>query len=155
MLQLNNLKKLKKSRKRVGRGGDLGGTSGKGHKGQKARTGGLQKQGFEGGQMPLTRRLPKRGFNNNLFKKESDIININLLDSKFQNGELVNKDSLTQKGLIKKSSKNFIKILGKGTLGKKLIVHADFYSKSALDAIVKAGGEAKVNKELNSGSVAS
>jgi large subunit ribosomal protein L15 len=153
MLQLNNLDKLNKARKRVGRGGDKGGTSGKGHKGQKARTGGLQKMGFEGGQMPLTRRLPKRGFTN-IFKKEFSIINLADLESRFISGDLVNKESLIQKGLIKNNSVD-VKILGNGTLSKKLTVEADGFSKSAQEAIKRAGGDFKLSKELSSGSVAS
>lgn len=153
MLQLNNLSKLKKARKRVGRGGDRGGTSGKGHKGQKARTGGLQKMGFEGGQMPLTRRLPKRGFTN-IFKKEFSIVNLKDLENKFENGEIVNVKTLAEKGLVKNISVK-VKVLGNGNLSKKLTVHAAQFSKSAQEAINRAGGEFKLSKELNSGSVAS
>ncbi len=89
MAQLNNLVSSGKKRKRVGRGGSRGGTSGKGHKGQKARSGGTVRAGFEGGQMPLYRRLPKRGFTNARFKPELIIVNLDRLDKAFNDGELL------------------------------------------------------------------
>ncbi|HBS47928.1 TPA: 50S ribosomal protein L15 [Candidatus Dependentiae bacterium] len=154
-MQLNKLNKLKKDRKVVGRGGDLGGTSTRGHKGQKARSGAHVKAFFEGGQMPISRRLPKRGFVN-AFKKEVCCVNICDLELKFNSGEIVNLVSLTEKGLVKGRSKSMaIKILGKGTLSKKLVVHADMFSKSAIEAIEKSGGAVNLIKENSSGSSAS
>ncbi len=143
MFQLNKLESTSKKRKRVGRGGDLGGTSGRGHKGQSARSGGVaMKTWFEGGQMPLSRRLPKRGFNN-IFKKECQIINLKDLETRFSAGDVVNKEVLSKQGLVKGHKKFLIKILGNGELTKNLTVHADLFSKSAKEAIEKAGGKAE------------
>lgn len=141
MLQLHELEKLKKDRKRVGRGGDRGGTSGRGHKGQRARSGGKQeiKAFFEGGQMPLSRRLPRRGFTN-VFKKEFKLINLKDLEERFEANDVVTKASLREKGLLKGKTDPLVKILSNGTLTKKLTVHADKFSKSAMEAITKAGG---------------
>jgi large subunit ribosomal protein L15 len=147
MKQLSNLIRLNKKRKRVGRGGDRGGTSGKGHKGQKARSGPTLGVVFEGGQMPLTRRLPKRGFTNARFKKEVEIVNLRQLNVLFESGAKVDRESLVEKGIISQSSKALIKILGNGTLDKKLIVHADAFSGSAAQAITDKGGEVHVTKE--------
>ncbi|MEF3254284.1 MAG: 50S ribosomal protein L15 [Deferribacterales bacterium] len=133
-----------KSRKRVGRGSGsgLGTTAGKGHKGQKARSGGQTKPGFEGGQMPLTRRLPKRGFNNKRFALEFEIVNLYQLEDKFNNGEIVNKDTLVEKGLIK-GNKDGVKVLGVGDITKKLIVEVDKISSSAAKKLTDVGGEVK------------
>jgi large subunit ribosomal protein L15 len=134
-----------KEAKRLGRGigSGLGKTSGKGHKGQNARSGGGVRPGFEGGQMPLVRRLPKRGFTN-VFKKEYVLINLNDLES-FKAGETVTYEILTDKGLIKPSLNAYgIKVLGGGALTKKLSVKAAKFSKSAADAIKKAGGAVEV-----------
>jgi len=154
MLTLNNLPSLVKKRKRVGRGGKLGGTAGKGNKGQKARSGGYIRLGFEGGQMPLFRRLPKRGFNNYEFQKEIAIINIGQLNALFQDGATINKEVLVDAGLVKvrnsdKGAKNFVvKVLGNGKLSKKLTISADAFSKSAVKAIEQCGGEARLIKEM-------
>lgn len=94
---LDNLSKLVKKRKTVGRGGSRGGTCGKGHKGQKARSGGKVGAQFEGGQMPLTRRLPKRGFSNAKFKVSYKIINLDILENRFQHEDIINKESLLEK----------------------------------------------------------
>lgn len=147
MLKLENLSTLVKKRKRVGRGGDRGGTSGKGSKGQKARTSGTVGIGFEGGQMPLIRRLPKRGFNNYRFQKDVRIINLEQLDKVFEAGAIITKDVLREKNIIKGVHHFVLKVLGKGTLSKKLIVHADAFSALALDAIKKVGGEAHIIQE--------
>jgi len=142
MLQLHNLQQLKKKKKRVGRGGGRGGTSGKGHKGQRARSGGRSalKPFFEGGQMPLTRRLPRRGFTN-VFKKVYQIISLDELERTFQDGDVVNKETLRSKGIIKGKADPLIKVLANGSLSKKLTVHADALSKTASESIAKAGGE--------------
>ncbi|MCX5922243.1 MAG: 50S ribosomal protein L15, partial [Candidatus Dependentiae bacterium] len=124
-MQLNNLSPLVKKRKRVGRGGKLGGTSGKGHKGQKARSGGYVRIGFEGGQMPLFRRLPKRGFNNFNFKDNFVIVNLEQIENGFDAGAIVNKEALVEKGIIKahKGKKGLmLKVLGHGELSKKLTI---------------------------------
>jgi len=147
MFQLNNLAPIVKKRKRVGRGGKLGGTSGKGHKGQKARSGGYIRVGFEGGQMPLFRRLPKRGFNNYNFQDEVVIVNLQQLEKSFDADSQVTKEALLEKGLIKSCKKALLKVLGTGKLSKKLIIHADSFSKSAIKAIEDCGGEAHVTKE--------
>ena len=141
MLQLHNLESLKKKRKRVGRGGSRGGTAGRGHKGQRARSGGPSelKPFFEGGQMPLSRRLPRRGFTN-IFKKEYVLIGLKDLELRFDVGAVVTKAALREKGLIQGRKEPLVKILSNGTLTKQLTVHADAFSKSAIEAITKAGG---------------
>ncbi|MDD3400293.1 MAG: 50S ribosomal protein L15 [Eubacteriales bacterium] len=133
----------KKAPKRVGRGtgSGLGKTSAKGHKGQKARSG-SKKNGFEGGQMPLARRLPKRGFYNR-FAKIYTIINISDLEE-LDNGTEVNAEMLKGLGMISKIEKDGLKVLGGGELTKKLVVKAAKFSKSAEDAIQKAGGTVEV-----------
>ncbi len=143
MLQLNNLTKLTKKRKRVGRGGSRGGTSGKGHKGQRARTSGNAPARFEGGQMPMSRRIPKRGFTNYLFKKEFELITLEQLQEHFNDGQTVTKEMLLQvSGCGKKSV--LIKILADGSLEKKLTIEADACSVSAKAAIERVGGAVKL-----------
>lgn len=146
MFQLNNLVKLQKKRKRVGRGGCKGGTSGKGHKGQKARSGGYVARGFEGGQMPLSRRLPKRGFNNTNFKKEFELVSLEQLDKAFNNDDVVTKDLLIERGIIKGKRNSLLKVLGGFKLSKKLIVSADAFSGSAMEMINNLGGSAKLTQ---------
>lgn len=147
MSTLSKLKSAGKSRKVIGRGGDRGGTSGKGHKGQKARSGGKVSSLFEGGQMPLTRRLPKRGFNNTRFKVAYDIISICDLNKEFESGSEVTKEALISKGLLKNKTKAPLKILGTGDLDKKLVVFAEAFSKSAEEKITSKGGEVRKIKE--------
>ena len=132
----------KKERKRVGRGmgSGHGKTSTRGHKGQHAGTGFSQKRGFEGGQMPLHRRLPKRGFTN-IFKKKFAIVNLGRLEK--LEGDTFNADRLIELGVIHKIGDG-LKILGTGTLTRKIAVEAHQFSKSALDKIQKAGGTAQV-----------
>ena len=133
-----------KNRKRVGRGqgSGTGKTSGRGEKGQNARSGGGVRVGFEGGQTPLFRRLPKRGFSNALFKKEYAIINLDELN-KFEDGAEVSLEVLREMGIVKKS-KDGLKVLGNGTLEKKLNVKANKFSASAKEQIEKLGGKAEV-----------
>ena len=133
-----------KDRKRIGRGAGSGQgkTAGKGHKGQKARAGRGMRPGFEGGQMPLQRRLPKRGFNN-IFRKEIVAVNVASLDRKFDDGAVVDVEALTKAGLVKNSFDG-VKILGNGELTKKLTVKADAFSESAKQKIEAAGGNAEV-----------
>ena len=133
-----------KNRKRVGRGqgSGTGKTSGRGEKGQNARSGGGVRVGFEGGQTPLFRRLPKRGFSNALFKKEYAIINLDELN-KFEDGAEVSLEVLREMGIVKKS-KDGLKVLGNGTLEKKLTVKANKFSASAKEQIEKFGGKAEV-----------
>lgn len=153
-MQLHNLPSLVKKRKRVGRGGKLGGTAGRGGKGQKARTSGPIRPGFEGGQMPLYRRLPKRGFNNAQFTLEYKIVNLKHIENAFQEGQEVTKETLLQKGLVRapkgaKGATGFlVKVLGDGNLSKKLVILADAFSKSALQAIQSSGGEARIINNL-------
>ena len=149
-MQLHKLPKAGKNRKRVGRGGSRGGTSGRGHKGQRARSGGGTRPGFEGGQMPLYRRLPKRGFTNFPFKKNVKIVSLELIDKHFAEGDSINRDALVQKGLlnIKKGEKGvFLKVLANGGLEKNLTIIADAFSKSALEAIQAKGGKAILTEE--------
>jgi len=132
------------AKKRLGRGigSGLGKTSGKGHKGQWARSGGGVRPGFEGGQMPLIRRIPKRGFNNH-FRKTFSIVNLSVLEG-FETGSVVDIEVLNEKGLIKlvKGSVG-LKVLGNGTLTKAITVKADAFSAQAKEAIEKAGGKAE------------
>lgn len=130
--------------KRLGRGigSGLGKTSGKGHKGQWARSGGGVRPGFEGGQMPLIRRIPKRGFNNQ-FKKVYSIVNVCDLEQ-FEDGTVITAEVLLESGVLSKIESYGIKILGNGSLTKKLTVQADKFTKSAADIIEKAGGKAEV-----------
>lgn len=145
MLQLNELVPLVKKRKRVGRGGKFGVTAGKGHKGQKARSGGYVRRGYEGGQMPLHRRLPKRGFNNEPFRDEREIISLAALEKHFEAGSTITKALLLERGLICNVDAR-LKVLG-NECAKKMIVIADAFSESAKNAIVHVGGEARVTIE--------
>ncbi len=142
MLQLSNLVKLSKKRKRVGRGGSRGGTSGKGHKGQKARTSGNVPARFEGGQMSMSRRIPKRGFTNYLFKKEYELVTLEQLESLFQDGQIITKAMLLETGCVKKGI--LVKILADGSLNKKLTIEVDACSKTAQEAIERVGGAVKL-----------
>lgn len=128
-------------RKGRGYGSGNGKTGGRGHKGQKARSGGKTRVGFEGGQMPLARRVPKRGFNN-IFAEPLEIINLNALN-KFEDGETVNAEALLAKGVLSKCTYG-VKVLGNGKLTKKVTVQASAFSKSAKEAIEAAGGKAEV-----------
>jgi len=144
-MKINDLSPAPGSRtkeKRLGRGigSGLGKTSGKGHKGQWARSGGGVRPGFEGGQMPLSRRLPKRGFTSN-WRKVYSIINIRDLE-KFQDGADINLEILVNCGLIGKAEPYGLKVLGDGKLTKKLNVTASKFTKSAKEAIEAAGGAA-------------
>ena len=128
---------------RVGRGAGSGNgkTAGKGHKGQKARSGGGVRPGFEGGQMPLQRRIPKRGFNN-IFAKPLEAVNVSVLE-KFEDGAVVTANDLLDKGILSKCEYG-VKILGEGSLTKKLTVQASAFSASAKAKIEEAGGKAEV-----------
>ncbi len=145
-MRLEDLKPAKgatKKTKRVGRGvgSGSGKTAGKGHKGQKARSGGVKGAGFEGGQMPLQRRIPKRGFTN-IFRKEYAIVNLDDL-AKVTGSDPVTPEMLKSKGLIN-DMKGGLKILGTGELKAKLTVRAHKFSKSAMEKIQAAGGKAEV-----------
>ena len=145
-MKLDELKPTEGSKfatKRVGRGigSGTGKTSGKGHKGQNARSGGGVRPGFEGGQMPLYRRLPKRGFNN-IFAKQYVTVNIEVLE-RFENGTEVTADTLKEAGIISKTLDG-VKFLGRGELTKKLTVKVAGFTASAKEKIEKAGGKAEV-----------
>jgi large subunit ribosomal protein L15 len=146
-MRLNNLKPRPGAKHRVkrlgcGESSGHGKTSGKGHKGQKARSGGSIRLGFEGGQMPLIRRLPKRGFNNSAFKTQYALVNLDELEV-FDAGSQVNEQLLREKGLI--SGKfDGLKILGRGEITKNLTVEADKFSESARRKIEQAGGSVVV-----------
>ena len=129
--------------KRKGRGHATGNgkTAGRGHKGQKARSGGGTRIGFEGGQMPLARRIPKRGFNN-IFAKPLEAINVSALD-KFEDGAVVDAQALLDAGILSKCRYG-VKILGRGEVTKKLTVKASAFSESAKEKIEAAGGKAEV-----------
>jgi large subunit ribosomal protein L15 len=145
-MKLHELKPAEGSRKernRLGRGigSGNGKTSGKGHKGQKARSGGGVRPGFEGGQMPLFQRLPKRGFTN-INRKEFAIVNLDTLN-RFEEGTEVTPELLIETGVVS-NAKSGIKILGNGTLEKKLTIKAHKFSASAKEAIENAGGQTEV-----------
>ena len=132
----------RKTRKRVGRGpgSGHGKTSCRGHKGQKSRSGGGTRPGFEGGQMPLYRRLPKRGFNNASFAVRYAIVNVSELNSNFDSGQTVTPEMLLEKGIINKMLSG-VKVLGNGSLDKKLTVKAHKVSQSAQEKIEAAKGQ--------------
>ena len=141
-MELSNLKPKKGARhakKRLGRGpgSGHGKTAGRGEKGQKSRSGYSGKRGFEGGQMPLHRRIPKRGFTN-IFKKDYAVVNVSDLE-RFDNGATIDETALRQAGLVK-GQHDGVKILGDGELSKNLTVSATKFSKSAKETIEKAGG---------------
>jgi len=144
MLQLNNLSGVMGRRKVVGRGGARGGTSGRGHKGQRARTSGNVRPVFEGGQMPLVRRLPKRGFCNTQFQKAIEVINLGTLELAFAAGETVDRDALLAKGLIRGTRGAHIKLLGNGTFSKALTIVVDAASVSAVAMVERCGGKVQV-----------
>lgn len=146
-MKLHELEKnqfAKQSKKRVGRGpgSGLGKTCGRGQKGQKARSGGSINPVFEGGQLPLFRRLPKRGFSNQRFRKEYCVINVEDLN-KFENNTVVTPTLLKEKGLINKELSG-VKVLGNGKLEKKLTIQAHKFSDSALEKIKESGSKAEV-----------
>ena len=128
-------------RKGRGHGSGNGKTAGRGHKGQKARSGGGVRVGFEGGQVPLARRIPKRGFHN-IFAKPLEIVNVSALN-KFEDGATVNVCDLLEKGILSKCEYG-VKILGNGSVSKKLTVRATAFSASAKEKIEAAGGKAEV-----------
>jgi len=134
----------KKANKRLGRGigSGTGKTSGKGYKGQWARSGGGVRPGFEGGQMPLSRRLPKTGFDNR-YKKVYSIVNLGDLNE-FEDGAVVNLETLIKNGIVGKEEPYGLKVLANGELTKKITVQAKKFSKSAIEKIEKAGGKVEV-----------
>jgi len=149
-LSLNNLRPAKGSthkKKRVGRGpgSGLGKTSGRGNKGQKSRSGYSSRPGFEGGQMPLQRRLPKRGFTN-IFKKAWVEISLAKIEASFAAGDEVTPEVLHERGLIKKAKHDLV-ILGNGDISKALKISAHRFTKSAREKIEKAGGSANEIKK--------
>ncbi len=146
MITLSNLKAapgVKKNRKRIGRGigSGTGKTSGKGQKGQKSRSGGNPHPWFEGGQMPLQRRLPKRGFHN-IFKTHYEIVNLGQLE-KVPKDQPITAEVLQKQGLIRKKGK--LKVLGHGELTQAVTIHAAKFSKSAMEKIEKSGGKAVID----------
>lgn len=145
MFNLENRISITKKRKRIGRGGSRGGTSGKGTKGQKARSGAPSNIGFEGGQMPIHRRLPKRGFNNTQFQKEVFIVTLDVLEKHFSAGDVVNKAALAEKGILRKREV-VLKVLKNGTLTKRLELTVDACSEAALEVIKSCGGAVNLIK---------
>lgn len=134
-----------KDRKRIGQGtgSGTGKTSGKGHKGQKARAGGGVRPGFEGGQMPLYRRTPKRGFSNFRFAKNYQIVNVADLESRFEAGTDVTVNELYRAGLVRYLTKP-VKVLGEGQINKNLNIHVNAFSRQAAEKIQAVGGKAEV-----------
>ena len=143
-----------RKRKIVGRGSSsgLGTTAGKGNQGQQSRSGGGNPYvGFEGGQMPLFRRIAQRGFSNYPFKKEFVCFNLTQLEAKFADGETVNKETLVAKGMSSAAKARLVKILGNGDITKKLTVDVDKVSASAKEKIEKAGGSVTVKTDAGAG----
>jgi large subunit ribosomal protein L15 len=143
---LNNLKPAEGSKfkkKRVGRGpgSGLGKTSGKGHKGAQSRSGWKSRRGFEGGQMPLHRRVPKRGFTN-IFRTEYDVVNLDQLESLFEKGATVTVDSLREHGIVSSRTAK-VKVLARGEITKALTVQAHKFSGKAAEKLAAAGGKAE------------
>jgi large subunit ribosomal protein L15 len=148
MIALNKLKPpagstQSKKRRGAGMGSGLGKTAGRGYKGQKSRSGARSKRGFEGGQMPLHRRLPKRGFTN-IFKKDFAIVNLERL-ADFPAGSSISPQVLLEKGIVR-NLRDGVKILGNGELKQALTISAHLFSKSAQEKITKAGGKFEVLK---------
>lgn len=146
-MDLSNLrpaKGAKHAKKRVGRGQGSGSgkTAGRGHKGAQSRSGYKSKRGFEGGQMPLHRRVPKRGFNN-LFRRDYAVVNLDTLAERFDAGTEVTLDLLRERGLVRRGADR-IKVLGRGEIEKALTVHAHKFSGKAAEKIAAAGGRAEV-----------
>jgi len=144
-MDLSNLKPpkgAKRSRKRVGRGQGSGNgkTAGRGHKGAQSRSGYKQKRGFEGGQMPLHRRLPKRGFHN-LFRVEYSVVNLDVLEERFEAGTVVTPDLLVERRLV--NGRRPVKVLGRGDIQKALTVQVHKFSGKAAEKIQAAGGTAE------------
>lgn len=143
-LKINKKKRMRKTEVGRGPGSGTGKTSTRGHKGQRARSGGRKPPWFEGGQQRLVRRLPKIGFKNK-FKREYEIVNLDKLNEKFNNGDLVDAEVLFKKNLIKDLNSN-IKILADGEILKPLKIKAHKFSKNAIEKIKKAGGEVEIIK---------
>jgi large subunit ribosomal protein L15 len=146
-MDLSNLKPAKgakQKRKRVGRGPGSGNgkTAGRGHKGAQSRSGYSYKRGFEGGQMPLHRRVPKRGFNNADFRTEYDVVNLDQLESQFDSGATINPEALSAAGLVRGGQRR-IKVLARGEVTKALTVHAHKFSGKAAEKLAAAGGKAE------------
>lgn len=146
-MDLSNLgpaKGAKRSKKRVGRGqgSGHGKTAARGHKGAQSRSGYKRKRGFEGGQMPLHRRIPKRGFHN-IFRHEYAVVNLDTLAEQFDAGTEITVDLLREQGLVRKGAKR-IKVLGRGDIAKALTVRAHKFSGKAAEKIAAAGGKAEV-----------
>ena len=146
-MDLSNLKPpkgAKHAKKRIGRGQGSGNgkTAGRGHKGAKSRSGFKFKRGFEGGQMPLHRRVPKRGFHNP-FRVEYDVVNVDAVAAKFDAGTVITPDLLREHGLVSGGSR-LVKVLARGEVGKALTVHAHKFSGKAAEKIAAAGGTAEV-----------
>jgi len=145
-MSLNNLrppKGMKHPKKRIGRGQGSGNgkTAGRGHKGAKSRSGFKFKRGFEGGQMPLHRRVPKRGFHNH-FRVEYDVVNLDTLAEKFDAGSVITPDALREKGLLPGGGRP-VKVLARGEIGKALTIKAHKFSGKAAEKIAAAGGQAE------------
>lgn len=152
MEQLKAPKGSHKKKKIVGRGNGsgVGRSSRRGHDGQNSRSGGGVRLGFEGGQMPLFRRIAARGFSNYPFKKEYEIVNLDTINKRYKSGDKVNADTLRAKGIVKKKN-SLIKILGNGEVSKKLTFSVHMISASAQKKIEAAGGTIKELEEGNNG----
>ena len=137
--------KHRRKRLGIGESSGKGKTSGKGHKGQKARSGGSIRLGFEGGQMPIYRRLPKRGFNNKDFKTFYGVVNLDSLEKNFASGDTITEASLRKAGLVK-GRFDGVKILGRGEITKALTIDVDEVSDTAREKIEKAGGKVVITK---------
>lgn len=140
-LKINSKKRIKRVRVARGIGSGIGKTAGRGEKGQHSRSGGAKAPWFEGGQQRMTQRIPKSGFNNKKFRNEYQIVNIGFINEKFEDGAVVDKKAMVEKGCIKDALKQ-VKILSEGDVTKKLKIVADKFSAKAVEKIKSAGGEA-------------
>ena len=131
-------------RKGRGAGSGNGKTAGKGHKGQNARSGGGVRPGFEGGQLPLYRKLPKRGFNNYRFAKVYTVVNLDVIEKLFNDGDVVDAAALIAKGVVSEIAADGVKVLGNGTITKNITVKANIFSATAKEKIEAAGGKTEV-----------
>ena len=134
-----------KGKKRLGRGQGSGNgcTSGKGNKGQKSRSGYSEKIGFEGGQMPLSRRIPKIGFNNRKFARKYQVVNVGIINNKFKDGDVVDYNALLKEKLVTKKNP-YVKLLAKGEMNKKMHIIVSKASKKAIELVEKAGGKIEI-----------
>ena len=144
-LKINSKRRIKRVRVARGIGSGIGKTAGRGEKGQHSRSGGAKSPWFEGGQQRMTQRIPKSGFNNKIFRKEYQIVNVGFINENFEDGAIIDKKALYDRGFIDDARKP-VKVLAEGDVTKKLKISADKFSAQAVEKIKKSGGEAEAVK---------